>query len=169
MQNIEIKSDVEWDQLFMEKVYLIAKKSKDPRTKIGAVLVKNNVAILEGFNGFPRKVKDYRSRYEDREIKYKLVVHAEANSVFVAAKLGISIDGATCYTQGMPCNECCKALLQGGIKEIVIHSRWPSMGPKWEEAAKWSELMCDEAGIKVRQFYQKLGITAYTDGKVIMV
>ena len=160
-----------WDVLFMRKVYEIASKSKDPRTKMGAVLVQDNHAILEGYNGFAKGVTDSEDRYNDKEIKYKFVVHAEANSVLIAARFGISTLGCTLYTQGIPCNECTKSVIQAGVSEIVVHKQWPNLvtSPKWVESIKISNIMLEEADVKVRVLNKKLNVKGYLDGKVLKV
>src|SRR4051812_7310796 len=93
------------DEFFMRHAYLAATKSKDPRTKIGAVLVKDREIISQGFNGFPRKVNDLDAARWERPRKYDYVAHAEHNSVLNCARKGISSLGATCYTNGLPCNK----------------------------------------------------------------
>ena len=160
-----------WDELFMRKVYEIASKSKDPRSKIGAVLVKDNHAILEGYNGFPKGVTDSKERYNDKETKYKYVVHAEANSVLIAAKFGIATDGCILYTQGIPCENCTKCIIQGGIKEIVIHQQWPNLysSKMWTESIEISKIMLSESNISVKTLNKKLNIYGYLDGKKIRV
>lgn len=160
-----------WDELFMRKVYEIATKSKDPRTKIGAVLVRDNHAILEGYNGFPKGVSDEFGRYSDKETKYKFVVHAEANSVLIAARFGISTEGCTLYTQGIPCNECTKTVIQAGVKEIVVHKQWPNLysSPKWSESIKVSKTMLAEACVDIRWLDKKLNMVGYLDGKKMKV
>ncbi len=67
----------------MRTVYLVAQKSKDPRTKIGSVLVKDNIIISTGFNGFPIGVLDKQERYLNREQKLRYVSHSESNSVLL--------------------------------------------------------------------------------------
>jgi dCMP deaminase len=160
-----------WDEYFMRHVYLAASKSKDPRTKIGAVLVKNGVLISEGFNGFARKVQDSPERYRDRETKYKFIVHGEANSVLNAARHGINTSESVLYTQGVPCNECAKSLIQAGVREICIHAQWPEMNhvPKWVEAVKISHCMFQEAFIPIRILDKKLGLIGFLDGKEVYV
>lgn len=160
-----------WDELFMRDVYLRASKSKDPRTKIGAVLVRDGHDILKGYNGFPKGVQDLPERYEDRVTKYQMVAHAEANAVFMGARFGITTLNSTLYTQGFPCNSCAIALIQGGIKDIVIHYQWPQMDhvEKWVEAVRVSKIMLGEAGISVRVFDKKLNLIGFLDGKEIEV
>lgn len=165
----EIQSDVSWDELFMKHVYLIASKSKDPRTKIGAVLVKDGIIISEGYNGFARGVRDLEERYSDSTIKYAFVVHAEANGVLNAVRHGINTSGATCFTQMIPCSECAKILIQAGIQEIVVHSRWVYKNPQWEKAMKITKIMCGEAGVVIRDFDKFLSIQTLADGRIISV
>lgn len=157
-----------WDEWFMRFVYLAADKSKDPRTKIGAVLVRDKHIISTGYNGHPIGVVD-KGRYDNRETKYEYVVHAEDNAVLSAARFGISTIGTTLYTQGIPCRECTKSVIQGGIKEVVVHKQWPCMSAKWRESAIISSTMLKEAGIKVRTFSKKLGVVGYSDGNIVLV
>jgi dCMP deaminase len=160
-----------WDEFFMRHVYLSALKSKDPRTKIGAVLVRENHLISTGYNGFGKGINDLADRYNDREIKYSFICHAEFNSVLQCAKFGISSDKTILYTPGFPCAECCKAIVQGGIVEIVLHKQWPNLtySEKWVKSFKISAQMIEEAGIKVRVFDGVLGMQGVLDGKVINI
>ena len=157
---------MEWDYYFMKMVYLVALKSKDPSSKIGAVLVNTNRVVSTGYNGFPIGVNDLPQRYDNRETKYKFICHAEANSVLAAARFGISTLNTTLYTQSVPCNECCKSIIQGGIKEIVCHSLWKKMKQKWIDSQEISDIMLKECGITVRYIDDVLGVKAYQDGMV---
>ena len=166
-----------WDEFFLRHVYLAATKSKDPSSKLGAVLVKDGIIISEGYNGFPRGVVDSFERYSNREEKYKYVVHAEANSILNAARNGISTKGSILYTNGMPCNECAKSIIQAGVIEVVIHAGWP-MGKlkgigtgnkKWDDAAKITSNMFGECGINVRTVTVKLRLTGLVNGKNVNV
>ena len=158
-----------WDDFFMRHVYLAASKSKDPRTKIGAVLVKDGIIISEGFNGFARKVKDKSIRYYDKNIKYLFIVHGESNAILNAARNGISTYGSICYTNGIPCNECAKNLIQAGIKKVIVHAQWPEMNQKWKESIKTTKIMFKEAGIKIQIFNKTLGLTGLNNGEIVNV
>lgn len=160
-----------WQEYYMRHAYLAADKSKDPKTKIGAVLVKDNRLISSGFNGFPYGVKDTADRYEDRELKHKLVVHAEANAVLQGALMGHSTHESTLYTPGIPCCECMKSVIQGGIVKIVVHKQWPNLthSPKWMESFKIAEMMMRESGITLDYFDGKLGLVGLLDGKEIHI
>ena len=140
-----------WDEVFMRGVYNISWKSKDPKTKIGAILVRDNIPIVQCFNGFPRKIKD-DNRYLDRDLKRRMVAHAEANTILVSARLGKSTDNTICYTQGVPCSSCCISLIQGGVSEIVVHKQWPNLthSPEWISSINLSKEMLNEAGIQIR-------------------
>lgn len=170
MELIEKYEVPSFDELFMRMVYLTATKSKDPSTKIGAVITKNNRVISTGYNGFPIGIMDSLDRYNDRETKYKYVVHAEHNSILTAARFGISTHESTLYTNGLPCNNCMKSIIQAGITEIVVHSLWPEMNhSEWNDSAKISKVMIEESKIKLRFFDQKLNIDAFMNGKKLIV
>ena len=154
-----------WDVWFMKQVYLAAEKSKDPSTKIGAVLVRDKHIISSGYNGFPIGVKDKKGRYTKRELKYEFVVHAEDNSVLSAARFGISTLDTVLYTQGIPCCECAKSVIQGGIKEIVVHKQWSMGHSRWKESCKISSIIFKEAGIPIRYLDAVLDVNGYRNGK----
>lgn len=163
-----------WDELFMGKVYEIARKSKDPRTKIGAVLVQKGHAPLEGFNGIPKGVDDLSERMERPE-KYHWMEHAERNIINMAAKLGIPTSGGILYTQGLPCVDCARGVVNSGILEVVLHQQWEDISTKiiigrpWAEHYWRSKQMFDECGIKVRYLNAILGKLGYLDGKMFDV
>ena len=91
----------EWDKYFMDLAGLVSSKSKDPSTKVGAVVVRPDRTIAAmGYNGFPRGVLDLPERYADRPTKYSMVVHAEANAI-VSAKGDLA--GCKIYCTMLPC------------------------------------------------------------------
>ncbi len=105
--------------------YLAASKSKDPSTKVGCVIVRDNIVLSMGYNGFVRGVReDLPSRWE-RPTKYSWVEHAERNACYNAARNGINLYGSTAYLnwEPLPCIECVKALIQVGVKEIIGPNR----------------------------------------------
>ncbi len=165
-----------WDEQFMHDVYWWARRSKDPRTKVGAVLVRwgDKIPISMAYNGFSRKVNDNVPERWERPEKYLWVCHAETNSVLNCARRGYSSEGTTLYTQGVPCAGCADAIVQGGIIGIVIHKQWQEYEKKfgqkkWIESAERSEEKLKEAGIKVRVFDGVLGMQGVLDGKVINI
>lgn len=174
MDEIFKNDPITWDELFMGRVYEIARKSKDPRTKIGAVLVKDGHAPLEGFNGIPKGVLDLSERMERPE-KYHWMEHAERNVVNMAAKMGISTSGGILYTQGFPCTDCIRGVINCGIVEIVLHKQWEDISTKitnkgtWREHYFRSEIMAKEANIFIRYIDVVLGKVGYLDGKQFSV
>lgn len=163
-----------WDEFFMRHVYLAASKSKDTRTRIGAVLVRDKHVISEGYNGIPMGVCDCNPERYERPEKYFFFEHAERNSIFVCARYGHRTAGTTMYTQGVPCSDCARAAIQAGVAEIVVHKPWQEFEQKfywekWLESGKRSQAMLDEAKIPVRVLTTVLGVQGVLDGKVIDV
>ena len=133
----------------MSLAHLSAVRSKDPSTQVGAVIVdSNNKVVGLGYNGFPRGCDDKEFPWEREgeflDTKYAYVVHAELNAILNANKL---IDNCRLYVSLFPCNECSKAIIQSGIKEIIYES------DKYKDldAFKASKKMLEKAGVKLRQ------------------
>ena len=138
-----------WDKRYLALAAEIATWSKDPSTQVGAVTVGRKKEVLsQGFNGFPRGIEDTEERYNDRETKYKFVVHAEMNAIYNATYSGTSLDGATLYVYGLPiCSECAKGIIQVGIKKVVIEkSKAPE---RWNASVQRAQAMFDEAGVEL--------------------
>ena len=151
---IEFNRD-KWDKRYLNLAKEVSTWSKDPSTQVGAVLVNYEwQKEFLGYNGFPHGVKDLPERYNDRELKYKLVNHAESNAI---RKAGDYARGATLYVYpafSMPpiCNECAKDALSARIKEVVGYEpdMTDSRVQRWLEAIKISQMMFEEAGITWR-------------------
>jgi dCMP deaminase len=150
-----------WDNHFLNMALIHAKLSKDPSTKVGAVIVtKDRDFISAGFNGLPRKLKDTDERLYNRELKLLLTVHAEMNAVLAAAKLGIQINDCTMYIAatdksgeiwgGPCCVRCLVEILQTGISKIVTYEK-KSVPSKWAENLKISQTLIEEAGIEYKE------------------
>ena len=138
----------DWHRRYLRLADEVASWSKDPSSKIGAVAVGDKGQVLsQGFNGFPRGIKDTKKRLNDREEKYKYIVHAEMNCIYNATYNGVSLDGASLYISGLPmCSECCKGAIQVGVKNIVM---WDKEYPeKWIKSFYNSKEMLKEAGVK---------------------
>lgn len=163
-----------WNELFMRHAYLISSKSKDTRTKIGAVLVKDRAVISEGYNGMPMGVDDCKCERLERPEKYFWFEHAERNSIYCCARYGTATAGSVMYTQGVPCADCTRAVIQAGIKQIVVHRQWEKYETefyweKWIESGKRSVQMLSEANIPVLRYDGVLGIKSMLDGKIVEV
>jgi dCMP deaminase len=139
-----------WDKRFIELAYEISKWSVDPSRKIGAVIVnQKNMIVSTGWNGFPRGIADTEERYLNREIKYKYIVHAEANAIYNATYNGINLDGCTLYVYGLPvCSECAKAIIQVGIRRVIMRMQKDDNPTSWIESFKYTKLFFEEVGIQ---------------------
>ena len=114
---------INWDEYFMGIAMLAAKRSKDPNTQVGACIVsQDNIIISTGYNGMPKGCSDdeYPWEREGEQTKYPYVVHAELNAVLNAN--GRDLRGSKLYVALFPCNECAKAIIQSGVKEVVYLS-----------------------------------------------
>ena len=139
---------MKWDERYMSLAKEVSTWSKDPSSKIGAVAIGDKGQVLsQGYNGFPRGIEDAKIRYDNRETKYKYVVHAEMNVIYNATYNGVSLNGATLYVYGLPvCSDCAKGIIQVGIKKVVV----PRMDiPQvWKESWQRTTQMFNEADIK---------------------
>lgn len=137
-----------WDSRFLQAAAMFASWSKDPSTKVGAVLVDRERRILgTGYNGFPRGVEDSIERLENRDLKYPLTAHAEVNAI-----LGCTLRpaGATLYVYPYPpCHECTKAIIQAGVRRVVIGlgAGGPNKVEWMKRFHEFSAPMLEEAGV----------------------
>jgi dCMP deaminase len=142
-----------WDRRFLDVAKTVSAWSKDPSSKLGAVVVDPEGRIVgTGYNGFPRGVEDTEERLNNRELKYEFVVHAEVNAIITA---GDRARGSTLYVYpgwGSPCmcTNCCKTAIQSGIKRVVglLRSIDAERLERWKASLALSQVMCDEAGIE---------------------
>lgn len=137
-----------WTRRYLDIAKEVSTWSKDPSKQIGAVAVGDKGQILsQGYNGFPRGVKDTDERYNNREEKYKYVVHGEMNCIYNACNSGVSLNGATLYVTGLPvCSECAKGIIQVGIKKVVME--YPKDIPLiWEKSVQLTKQMFLEANV----------------------
>jgi dCMP deaminase len=135
--------------------------SKDPATQVGSVVVGPDREILSaGFNGFPRGIADTAARWQNRELKLKLVVHAEMNALLAAVRTGVRLKGCTLYLAatddsglvwgGPPCTRCTVEIIQAGISEIVS-CPVKAVPSKWHEDLRLARELIEEAGITYRE------------------
>lgn len=147
-----------WDDYFMAMTYLVAMKSKDPSSKIGALIIGPDKEIRStGFNGLPRGMEDGRPEREQRPQKYSYYEHGERNAVYNAARMGTSVNGCTMYTQGIPCADCGRAVIQAGIKKIVVDARYDAEARAvsdklWSESCGRAKEMLLEAGVEIVEY-----------------
>ncbi len=139
---------ISWDEYFMGVALLASQRSKDPNTQVGACIVDDDNRILStGYNGFPYGCSDdeFPWNREGEETKYPFVVHAELNAILNAR--GKNLSGSKIYVALFPCNECAKAIIQSGIKEVVYLSDKYGTTP----ATLCSKRMLTSAGVSLRQ------------------
>ena len=141
----------------------ISRWSKDPSTQCGCVAVDPNTgAILsQGYNGFPRDIKDTFVRLHDRETKYRYVIHAEKNCIYNACMNGVSLNGAIVYIYGLPsCSECAKALIQVGASAVYYAHEIDAVPERWKESTEFTKDLFDEAGV----IYEDLSKVLFLEG-----
>ena len=139
---------ISWDEYFMGVAMLAARRSKDPSTQVGACIVSpENIIISTGYNGMPKGCSDDEFPWdrEGVETKYPFVVHAELNAILNAN--GRNLQGSRIYVALFPCNECAKAIIQSGIKEVVYLSDKYATTPSTLASTR----MLNAAGVKLTQ------------------
>ena len=141
---------ISWDEYFMGIALLSARRSKDPSTQVGACIVDDNNKIMSvGYNGFPHGCDDDEFPWDrtgdEFDTKYPYVCHAELNAILNNG--GRSLKGCKIYVALFPCNECAKAIIQSGIKEVIY------LSDKYHDTKSMSSSrrMLDAAGVKYRQ------------------
>lgn len=144
-------NQIKWDERFMQMAVQVASWSKDRSRKVGCVIVGPNREIRSvGYNGFPRGVDDDVESRHKRPAKYSFVTHAEANSCFNAARVGISLEWCTAYVPWFPCAGCAGALVQSGIVELVYGQVPDFNDPQWGEEFKIAFTILEEAEVITR-------------------
>ena len=141
---------INWDEYFMGIALLTAMRSKDPNSQVGACIVSPENKILSlGYNGMPMGCSDDEMPWEREgaplDTKYMYVCHAELNAILNSG--GSNLEGCKVYVALFPCNECAKAIIQSGIKEVIYIS------DKYADSVgvKASKRMFDAAGVKYTQ------------------
>lgn len=142
----------DWKFRYLSLAKEISSWSKDPSSKIGAIAVgkKGNV-LAQGYNGFPRNISDTFDRYQNREEKYSLIVHAEMNCIYNATYNGTSLDGSTLYIWGLPmCSECAKGAIQVGV-EAVYWGTDREIPDLWLQSLEKTKEMLSEANVSIER------------------
>lgn len=109
-----------WDHFFLSEAFFVSGKSKDRSTKCGCVIcTPTNDKIVEGWNGFPRRINDLVEARHQRPAKYLWTEHAERNAIYNAGRLGVPVAGGIIYQTAAPCPDCARAIIQSGISKMV--------------------------------------------------
>lgn len=119
---MESEKQRKFDQRYLEMARIWAKNSYCTRRQVGALVVKNNMIISDGYNGTPSGFENVCE--DDNGITKPYVLHAEANAITKLARSNNNSEGATIYITASPCIECAKLIIQAGIKRIVYGEKY---------------------------------------------
>lgn len=158
------------EALNMTLVYIIAQMSKDPNTKLGAVIIGPDEELRSsGYNSFPRGLNDDMAVRMEKPEKYFWYEHAEQNAIFNAVRIGVSLKGCVMYCQGIPCADCARAVVQSGIKKVVVHKQWnDGNNAKWQESCARSKQMFKECGVQLVEWEGEiLPTTGFRHGEIM--
>jgi len=141
----ELYRHTKWDIRFVELAKHISQWSKDPSTKVGAVITdKQNRIISLGYNGFPSGIKDTPERLQEREVKYSMVVHAEINALMFARQ---NLDNCVLYLWPfLSCSHCTAVIINAGISRVVAPL---NDNPRWNDSIALSRALYHEVGAQV--------------------
>lgn len=149
-----MRTQKEWDKRYLSVAKLISSWSTCLKSnrQVGAVIVKNNRILTTGYNGAPSEVPSCKERNMCNKETTNTVsqeccyaVHAEQNAIAQAAKLGISIEGATLYCTHSPCSVCAKSIINSGIKRVVYIEHYPDGFAK--ELLGFPGIQCEQLNI----------------------
>ena len=147
------KNEIKWHKRFLKQAEDVAEWSKARRTRVGAVIIDDNrTPRNQGYNGFPRKVDESIKSRHERPAKYLYTEHAERNAIYHCARNGIVTEGCTMYVTLHPCSPCARAIIQSGIKKVVIPKSAiipEEVEERWKDDFEAAKQMFKEAGIKI--------------------
>ena len=157
-----------WDEYYLNICRNVAARSKDPNTQIGCVIIGPAHEIRStGYNSFPRGIRDDVPERLERPTKYLWMEHAERNAIYNAARAGTSTEGCTIYVEIMPCMDCARAIVQAGIRQVVIS--WKRMrqysSDYYDEHFRLVEVLFREACITTRRVPEREGAHRSEKGK----
>lgn len=165
-----------WDKFYLSMAYLYGMKSRDDSTQVGAVITtKDNVFLTAGYNGIPRGI-EYKEKHQKRPDKYHYFEHAERNAIYNASRNNIDLSNAyNIYVPWHPCSDCARAIIQVGIKRVVIHDQCNRMvessSDTWSDSHKIASEMFDNTGVNVVRYADTLidTITGKVRGNVFNI
>jgi dCMP deaminase len=150
-----------WDRHFLQLCLDHARMSKDPSTRVGAVIIgPDREPVSDGFNGFPRGIADRPELLNNRDEKMRRIIHAEENAILNAVRLGHATKGCTLYLAatddtglvwgGPPCSQCVLKIIHAGIVGIVSYPK-KSIPSRWHADLEFSRALIDEVGLAYRE------------------
>jgi dCMP deaminase len=137
-------------QYFRLARFLADQFSKDPSTKVGAILLApESLQVLSlGYNGMPRGIQEDKPERWERPLKYQFVEHAERNSLYNACRHGTPVENSILVVTMFPCTDCTRAVIQSGVKTVVTLS--PNMDcERWGAQFRTSIEMFEEVGMEL--------------------
>ena len=138
------RSESSWDCRFLKLCQEISAWSKDPSTKVGAVIVDESHRIIStGYNGLPRGIDDSHERLSDRETKLAITLHAEQNAILFA---NTDLTGCTLYCTHHPCAHCAATIVQSGITRVVM-CKENLLGDHWRPSEQLAKEIFNEANV----------------------
>jgi len=143
----------DWDSYYLSVCQVVARRSKDPSTQIGCVIIGPAREIRStGYNSFPRGINDGVPERQTRPEKYLWIEHAERNAIYNAARAGTPLEGCTMYVEVMPCMDCARAIVQAGIAELVVDASRMSgySSDFYDPHFRMAEVLLAEAKVRVR-------------------
>lgn len=154
MTTVSNQSSNKWDSRFIDLAVYISQWSKDPSTKVGAVIVDSERRVVSlGYNGFPRGVSDREDKYNNRQLKHQIAIHAEKNAILNSHYRPV---GCTIYITHPPCAQCAGSIIQSGIVRVVcpVHSSLSNTNvatngfiDRWHESIQEALSQFTEVGI----------------------
>jgi Deoxycytidylate deaminase len=142
-----------WDEYYLDICKMVSARSKDPNTQIGCVIAGPAHEIRStGYNSLPRGIRDDVPERLERPTKYLWIEHAERNAIYNAARCGTPLEGCTLYVEIMPCMDCARAVVQAGIRQVVVSGARMSQytSDYYDEHFRNVEVLFQEAGVNVR-------------------
>ena len=135
-----------WHDYFMGIAHAASQKSKDPSTKVGAVIVSPiNRLVSTGWNGFPRLCNDSPELYKNRSVKYSRTIHAELNAILFAQR---DLNYHKIYCTMAPCDRCAAVIIQSGISVVISPTIPENAAERWADSVNAANEMFFEAGVQ---------------------
>lgn len=143
-----------WDAFFFDAACSVAEwHSKDPSTRVGALIARDSAPLSMGYNGPVRGYPDAASVFTDRNRKLAVTEHAERNALYNALSIGADVRGATMYVTHPPCKDCARGICQSGISRVV-HGSSPDLEARWAESIAEATDILVTTGVVVERFDQ---------------
>lgn len=142
---------LKWHSRFITLAEHIAEWSKDPSTKVGAVIVdKERRVVSLGYNGLPRGMPDHHHILNNKEIKLQVIKHAEENAILNSL---LRPEGCTIYVTHHPCASCASSIVQSGIRHVVfpLFPNDTTFNERWQQSILLAKTIFQESGVKVTE------------------